>query len=70
MKLIITIITIIVGLVSCVDYPKSYYTKPFIIITKVPDGPYGARYTYQDANGAQVSFVEYIELYQVGDTLK
>jgi hypothetical protein len=63
-------IAIITGLASCVDYPTSNYTKPFIIIGKRPDGAYGAQYTYQDANGAQVTFTDYIERYEVGDTLK
>lgn len=64
------VIIFIAGLSSCVDYPTSNYTKPFIIIRKTPDGAYGAQYTYQDANGAQVTFIDYIERYEVGDTLK
>lgn len=60
----------LLSLGSCVDYPTTNYAKPFIIIKKTPDGAYGAQYTYQDANGSQVTFIDYIERYEVGDTLK
>lgn len=65
----ILVIAIVSGLSSCVEYPTSNYTKPFVIIGKTPSGSYGAQYTYQDANGAQLSFTDYIERYEVGDTL-
>jgi hypothetical protein len=73
MKLFI-LITIIISLSAC---NNDFYSikpitmkKPFIIIFKNSISTYEARYTYQDANGNQKDFYEYINKYSVGDTIK
>jgi hypothetical protein len=69
--ILISLAVIAFAMTSCVDntIPKPM-VKPFIIIGKTTTTSYEAMFTYQDAEGKQVQFRDYINKYSVGDTLK
>jgi len=74
MKKLFILIAIAISLSACNNgvnpNTPNKMTKPFIIIYKSSTSTYEAKYTYQDANGNQQNFYDYVNKYSVGDTLK
>lgn len=61
---------ILLLLAACGEKPME---KPFVVVNKYFDGGYGkgvAKYYYQDKYGREYDFVDSVNKYNIGDTIK